>query len=115
MKNIVIAIALLTSLGLYAQEKKTVAKPITEDYNFMCKTMEINKEAKTIILTEDASYKDSIIEITGAEQIVFDQASNEIIATGPYNFTIDGAVTLTPGEGTKKLRYKIGEAVAYIE
>ncbi len=115
MKNTLLAIVSLISFGMYAQEENAVSKPSTDDYDFKCKSMEIDKDNKTITLNEDASYKDSIIEITGAEQIVFDQANNEVIATGDYSFTIDGSVEFNSKNDDKRLRYKIGEAVAYIE
>lgn len=111
MKNTLLAIVSIVSFGAYAQEEKPAGAPV-----FSCRdAMTIDKDAKTITLTEDASYKDAIIEISGAEQIVFDRANNEVIVTGPYDFTIDGAVEFKSGEGEKKLRYKVGEAVAYIE
>ncbi len=114
MKNIALAIVSLVSFGVYAQEEQAV-QTSADNPVFKSKTMVIDKETKTLTLTEDAYYKDGIIEITDAEQIVFDQANNELTATGLYIFTIDGSVEYTSGEGFKKLRYKIGDSVAYIE
>lgn len=111
MKNTLLAIVSIVSFGAYAQEEKPADTPL-----FTCKdAMKFDKDTKTITLTEDASYKDGIIEITGAEKIVLDQVNKEVIVTGHYDFTIDGAVQVASGEGLKKLRYKVGEAVAYIE
>lgn len=115
MKRALLWISLI-SLGVYAQEEKPVCKISNEDFSFKSKSITFDSDAKKMTLNEDASYKDNIIEITGAEQIVLDQASNEILVTGNYDFTIDGAIQFIKRETTaKRLRYKIGEAIAYIE
>ncbi|MGQ2984063.1 hypothetical protein [Flavobacterium sp.] len=112
MKKMLLAIVAIVSFGAYAQDQKPAGDPV-----FSCKdVMTIDNECRVLTLTEDASYKDAIIEISGASEIIFDQATKELIATGPFDFTIDGSVELTSsGEGLKKLKYKVGEAVAYIE
>jgi len=114
MKIIFVFVLSLFSFGIYAQEESAVSKTSDNKYSFKSKDIVFDSENKTTTLHYDASYKDAIIEITGAKEIIVDHANNEVIATGPYNFTIDGEITFTSGKANR-LRYKIGETKAYIE
>jgi hypothetical protein len=116
MKSILSSFGFLISLGVTAQEESSVCKVSDEDFDCRSKSVTFNKDSKTLTLNEDAYYKDGIIDIKGADQIIFDQANKEIVATGNFNFTIDGAIQVTTSNAPpQKLKYKIGDTVAYIE
>ena len=117
MKNLLLAFGFLISLSVNAQENEShVCKVSDESFDFRGKSVTFDQDSKTLTLNEDACYKDGTIEIKGAEQIIFDQANKEIVATGNFDVTIDGAIEVTTSDAPlQKLKYKIGEAVAYIE
>ena len=116
MKSILLSIGFLISLGVTAQEESSVCKVSDESFDFRSKSITFDQDSKMLTLNKDACYKDDIIEIKGAEQIIFDQTKKEIVATGSFDFTIDGAIQVTTSDAPlQRLKYKIGETVAYIE
>ncbi len=115
MKNKLLGFGFLVSLSVAAQEESPACNVSDESFDFRSKSMTFDQESKTLTFNNDACYKDGIIEIKGAEQIIYDRAKKEIIATGTFNFTIDSAVEVTGDAPLQKLTYKIGETIAYLE
>jgi hypothetical protein len=50
-----------------------------------------------------------------AEEIVFNQATKELIVTGWKNYFFDGAIEIKNTAKMETLRFKVGEKIAYIE
>jgi hypothetical protein len=50
-----------------------------------------------------------------AEKIVFNQTTNEIIATGVGEFAFDSTIQIIDKTEYKTMRYTIGERIAYLE
>ena len=85
-----------------------------QDYNMVCDSVVFDEKGKKLIMYEVAVFEDSNLCVKGAEKVVLDKASNEVVITNPTQFTFDGKINVNQGEITK-IRYKLGDEVAYLE
>ena len=113
MKNILILVAILLSSSMNGQEVKSVTNP--SKLEITCDLVRYDTETKVIEFIGNVSFKTEIIEIEKADKIIFDQASQEIIATGLGQFLFDGVIQVANKGEKKILKYKIGEKIAYVE
>ena len=55
------------------------------------------------------------IELKHAEKVVYNKRTREITATGLNEFTFSGTIEMAKEPKNKRLSYKVGEQVAYID
>lgn len=112
MKNLFLAIALMIGLDSFAQDKTEIKDDKPE---FKCDLVKFDKETNTIELLGNVSFKTDIIELENADKILLNKETNEIIVSGLAEFTIDGAIQISEKAEKKRMRYTIGDRIAYIE
>jgi lipopolysaccharide assembly outer membrane protein LptD (OstA) len=114
MRNLFLAATLAFTAGIYAQD--IVPEKQGHDPKFTCKDgIVMDYYTKIIVFNEDASFKNDVIAIENADKIVYNTVTKEIIVTGKFNYTFDGAVQVTTPIEKHELRYTIGDAVVYMD
>ncbi len=113
MKNILVIFILFCSITVFSQNEISVKEPV--NHEFKCDLVRFDTECNVMEIIGNVSFKTDIIEFEGAEMVVFDQNTQEILVTGISEFTFDGAIQVDTGTDMKTLRYTLGEKIAYVE
>jgi len=113
MKNWILLIGVLIGVNSFAQEENV--ENVTNEPSFSCDIVKIDSDNDTMEFQGNVNFKSEIIEIENADKIVLNKTTNEIIVTGFREFTIDGAIQIKDKTEKKKLKYTIGERIAYLE
>lgn len=103
---------LILGLNSIAQKKTNIS---IDNSEFTCEKVQYNSEQNEIVMLGNVSFKTEIIELENAETIVYHKETNEIVVSGLKEFKFDGTLEITNSAGNKKLRYKIGDKIAYVE
>jgi len=111
MKNYLIIALVLISSQSFSQE---IEKEIYIN-QVKCNSINFDSKSQLFEYIGDVSFKTEIIEFKNAEKIIHDKKSNEITVYGLGEFCIDGAIQMSEKATMRKLRYKIGDKIAYIE
>ena len=113
MKNLLLA--LLIAFGLQSFAQNTIPDQQEGKFQVQCKKVYFSKNFKKMTFTDVNYFKTDIIEIKNADRIFYDQDKEEIQIRELVEFTFDGALQISARKKMKKLRYKIGDRIVYIE
>jgi lipopolysaccharide export system protein LptA len=113
MKQVIFVLGLFLSLNSFAQEREVnVTQPAPE---FKSDQMIFNSETNTLELIGNVKFKTDIIELVNADKIVFNRTTKEIEVTGLRDFSIDGVIQVKDNTKKRRLKYRIGDNIAYVE
>ncbi len=115
MKNIIlIAILLLGSIG-FAQTSIAKSNKSESKIKFESNSVVFDQGTKQFLYTGNVYIKTGKLEVINADRVIYDQITQQIIVVGGKEFTIDGAIQFSGTSKTKRLRYTIGDSIAYLE
>ncbi|KQC31935.1 hypothetical protein AAU57_00320 [Nonlabens sp. YIK11] len=114
MRKLLVVIVLAIGTFSYGQENKTEEKekPLVE---FESESVTIDPDLKLNTYSGNVNLKTDLLTIKNAKRIIYDEITKQIIATGYIEFSIDGEIRFSGKGKMKRLRYTLGESVAYIE
>lgn len=122
MKSITTAIMLLIALSINAQDTATENNITVERdyYTADAKSYTENKDENSTEFTGNVNFYTNAIEIKGADKIVFNELTREILAYGNYKMKLLIPITMTrlkskDENGRSRLRYRLGDDKAYME
>ncbi len=122
MKNIITVIMLLITFGIKAQETSSETDITIERdyYTADAKSYIEDKDENSTVFTGNVNFYTNAIEIKGADKIVFNELTKEILAYGNYKMKLLIPITMTrlktkDENGRGRLRYRLGDDKAYME
>ncbi len=122
MKNIITVIMLLITFCIKAQDTLTLYNIAVERdyYTADAKSYIEDKDENSTVFTENVNFYTNAIEIKGADKIVFNELTKEILAYGNYKMKLLIPITMTrlktkDESGRGRLRYRLGDDKAYME
>lgn len=122
MKNLITALTLFIALCVNAQETSSETNITIERdyYTADAKSYTEDKDENSTVFTGNVNFYTNAIEIKGADKIVFNELTREILAYGNYKMKLLIPITMTrlktkDENGRGRLRYRLGDDKAYIE
>ncbi|SCY43952.1 hypothetical protein SAMN05192588_2900 [Nonlabens sp. Hel1_33_55] len=114
MRNLLVIIFLAMGSICFGQETKTEEKekPLVE---FEADSVTLDSDLKLNTYSGNVNLKTDLLTIKNAERIIYDNITKQIIATGYEEFSIDGEIQFSGKGKMKRLRYTLGESIAYLE
>lgn len=126
MKKLLLLALLTATTGIYAQTitgRNTITSTNviaeTADYKVRSEKLIIDNETQLVEYTGNVDFTAEGIKIEGADKIVFDSLSKELIASGNLNMKLSAPISVVDnsklGKEHKSIRYKLGDDKAYLE
>jgi len=111
MKFPIFVFAILLSYNFFAQNNEVENE--SNEPEFTCDFLNFNKNKLTF--TGNVSFKTDIIQVEDADKIVYNQNKKKMVITGLDRFVMDGEVHVKNKAKKKRLRYTVGERIAYVD
>jgi len=111
MKSLILVFAILLSFSSFAQEN-AVEKESNEPV-FTCDLLNFKKNK--LVFTGDVTFKTDIIQVEDADKIVYNKNTKKMVITGLDNFVMDGEIHVKNKAKKNRLRYTVGERIAYMD
>lgn len=126
MKKLLLLALLTATTGIYAQTitgRNTITSTNviaeTADYKVRSEKLIIDNETQLVEYTGNVDFTAEGIKIEGADKIVFDSLSKELIASGNLNMKLSAPISVVDNSKLdkehKSIRYKLGDDKAYLE
>lgn len=115
MKSLLFYSLLCFSLSSIAQAATESPADTSKDSSYTCEQLVFNPETQELMLIGDVSFRMENIELKHAEKVVYNKRTREITATGLNEFTFSGTIEMAKKPKNKRLSYKVGDQVAYID
>ena len=105
----------LASLYATAQEVPKVEKVPQASFQYSGEQVVVNTSTHQTTLLGSVEFKTDLLEIKHADTLLYDQKTDEIVVLGWKEFTFAGALHVTENTTHQRLRYKLGDTIAYLE
>ncbi|HEY0895491.1 MAG TPA: LptA/OstA family protein [Sphingobacteriaceae bacterium] len=113
MKKLLLIVAVFIASGTYAQKEDSLERPGSYKVN-AADSVKGDPESMTFTFSGNVDFESGKLKIK-ADEVLLDQKTNSIVATGLKDMKFDGKVVFAKGSKRHVLRYAIGDKTVFVE